>query len=88
VSQAEDFALVGAVASELEEHGETGAESVPREVARQRLSRLSDAERDVYESVELEGLRASELARYTEWSESTVRTLLSRARQKVGESKQ
>jgi len=85
VSQSDDYALVGAVASEIEKNGETGSDTVPREVARRRLNRLSDAEREVYESVEFEGLRPADLAPYTDWSESTIRTLLSRARQKVGE---
>lgn len=59
---------------------------VPKENV--RLSRLTDAEREVYVSCEKEGLRPADLARHVEWSESTIRTYLSRARQKVGESSQ
>ncbi|MFC3476098.1 sigma factor-like helix-turn-helix DNA-binding protein [Halobacterium litoreum] len=63
------------------------AASVPGTPTRSvKLARLTDAEREVYVSCEEEGLRPAELAQYTEWSESTVRTLLARGRRKVGES--
>jgi len=43
---------------------------------------LSDAEREVYESCEKNGLRPSELAKYSDRDASSIRTLLRRARRK------
>lgn len=59
----------------------TGRDRIPS----WRLAELSDAEREVFISIDENGLRASELAKYTSWSESTIRTLLSRARSKLPE---
>lgn len=65
------------------------ASRVERQLARgetaKDLSRLSAAEAYVYRSVEYEGLRPATLADYEDWSASTIRTLLRRARKKLGE---
>lgn len=47
------------------------------------LSRLSEAETQVYRACELDGLRPAELADATDRTPSTVRTILSRARRKM-----
>ena len=46
------------------------------------LAELSEAEQEVFESVEIHGLRPADVARSTGREPSTVRTLLSRARSK------
>ncbi len=51
-----------------------------------QLADLSDAEREVFESVEIHGLRPTEVADRTGRKPTTVRTLLSRARRKRGEN--
>lgn len=48
---------------------------------------LTEREREVYVSCDLEGLRPADVAPVLDVSPSTVRTLLSRARQKRGESR-
>jgi len=48
------------------------------------LSALTDAEREVYQAVEQDGIGPREYARKTGRSPGTVGNLLSRARQKVG----
>lgn len=49
------------------------------------LTGLSEAEREVFVSIDLEGLSPAELANYAPWNASTIRTLLSRARRKRAE---
>lgn len=49
------------------------------------LAGLTEAEREVFVSVDLEGLSPSELASFTDWDASTIRTILSRARRKRAE---
>lgn len=58
------------------------AESTPTYL---RRADLTDAEREVYESVVRNGLRPRELAAHVGRSESTIRTQLSRARTKIDE---
>ncbi|MFC7057994.1 RNA polymerase sigma factor [Halovenus salina] len=48
------------------------------------LSELTEAEREVYEAVEQDGIGPREYARKTGRSPGTVGNLLARARQKVG----
>lgn len=48
------------------------------------LGGLTEREREVWVSCEVEGLRPVDLAPYLDVSASTVRTLLSRAREKRG----
>lgn len=50
-----------------------------------RLSHLSDAEAEVYRYVEDGGARPVEVAGWTDREPTTVRTLLHRARRKLGE---
>lgn len=52
-------------------------------VTRWDLAQLTDAERDVYVSVRIEGLRPRDLVDVDGRSESTIRTLLSRAERKI-----
>ncbi|DAC85287.1 hypothetical protein QIT48_gp09 [Haloterrigena jeotgali icosahedral virus 1] len=54
-------------------------------VPKPTLTGLTDAEREVFVSVDLEGLSPSELASFTKWEASTIRTILSRARRKRAE---
>mgnify|MGYP006308609373 CR=1 FL=1 len=49
------------------------------------LTGLSEAEKEVFVSCEIHGLRPSEVARSSGWSAATVRSLRSRAKEKRGE---
>lgn len=65
------------------DHPTGEAVQVPRQLP--DLTGLTDAERVVYVSCDLEGLTPSELADFEKWDASTIRTLLSRARDKMDE---
>jgi len=51
----------------------------------QRLGQLSEAEREVYKRVELKGYGIGRVADHRDCERTTVRTLLHRARRKLGE---
>ena len=72
-------------ATRAESPDATGAQTAIWEYDR-RLDRLSPAERDVYRSVDREGMRPVDLAGHLDRSPSTIRTILHRARAKLGET--
>lgn len=81
----EEIEATGEERADLEEARDVRAAAFEPETT-PNLTGLSEAERDVWVSVELEGFTPLELSRVSERDCSTIRTLLKRARQKRGES--